>query len=125
MTLIKCNDCGKKISNRANICPSCGCPVRVEKEESKVIIYGLSQVGILGGKLKIYIDGEYVGKVKKGQCLEIPINKDCTITSKCGINLSRGKIDIKAGKTTKVKYEYDKLSGALIPCIVDEVTNTY
>ena len=57
MTLIKCNDCGKKISNRANICPSCGCPVRVEKEESKVIIYGLSQVGILGGKLKIYIDG--------------------------------------------------------------------
>ena len=57
--------------------------------------------------------------------MEIPINKDCTITSKCGINLSRGKIDIKAGKTTKVKYEYDKLSGALIPCIVDEVTNTY
>ena len=125
MSLIKCSECGKEVSSKAKSCPNCGCPIYEEKEESKVIIYGLSQMGILGGKLKIYVDGEYVGEVKKGQNLEIPIDKDCIITAKCGINPSKGKIGVKAGKTTKIKYEYNKLSGSFIPCIVDEVTNTY
>ena len=125
MALIKCEECGKEVSDKAKTCPNCGCPISEEKEESKVIIYGLSQMGILGGNLKIYVDGEYVGDVKKGQMLEIPIEKDCTITAKCGINPSKGKIDVKAGRTTKIKYEYNKLSGSFIPCIVDNVTNTY
>ena len=123
MTLIKCSECGKEVSDKAKACPNCGFPIR--EEESKVIIYGLSQMGILGGKLKIYMDDEYVGEVRKGQNLEIPIEKDCTITAKCGINPSKGKIAVKAGKTTKIKYEYNNLSGSFIPCIVDEVTNTY
>ena len=124
MALIKCNECGKEVSDKASTCPNCGCPIFEKKEESKVIIYGLSQMGLLGGKLKIYVDGEYVGDVKKGQNLEFPIEKDCTITAKCGINPSRGKIEVKAGKTTKIKYEYNRISGCFIPCIVDEVTNT-
>lgn len=27
MALIKCPECGKEISDRANACPSCGCPL--------------------------------------------------------------------------------------------------
>lgn len=27
MALIKCTECGKEISDRASICPNCGCPV--------------------------------------------------------------------------------------------------
>ena len=123
MALIKCSECGKEVSDKAKACPNCGNPIR--EEESKVIIYGLSQMGLLGGKIKIYIDGEFVGEIRKGQNLEIPIEKDCTITAKCGINPSKGKIDVKAGKTTKIKYEYNRISGSFIPCIVDEVTNTY
>lgn len=124
MALIKCDECGKEVSDKAKSCPNCGCPIFEEKEESKVIIFGLSQMGLLGGKLKIYADGEYMGEVKKGQNLEFQIEKDCTITAKCGINPSKGKIDVKAGKTTKIKYEYNRLSGCFIPCIVDSVTNT-
>lgn len=26
MPLVKCPDCGKMVSSRANLCPNCGCP---------------------------------------------------------------------------------------------------
>ena len=45
MALIKCSECGRKISDKATICPICGCPVEnnkscdsVENEESEIIV---------------------------------------------------------------------------------------
>ena len=35
MALIKCSECGKKISDEARTCPNCACPV--EKSESNII----------------------------------------------------------------------------------------
>ena len=32
MTLIKCPECGKEISDNANKCPNCGNPMYVKKE---------------------------------------------------------------------------------------------
>ena len=47
MALIKCVDCGKELSDRANACPNCGCPIEnslvtensstVEKNEEIVV----------------------------------------------------------------------------------------
>ena len=34
MSMIKCPECGKKISNKANSCPHCGCPIAVSKERT-------------------------------------------------------------------------------------------
>ena len=34
MALIKCPECGKEISDKAAICPNCGCPIRREPIES-------------------------------------------------------------------------------------------
>lgn len=34
MALIKCTECGKEISDKANICPNCGCPVGRQNVES-------------------------------------------------------------------------------------------
>lgn len=35
MALIKCSECGKEISDKANACPGCGCPVIVREENYK------------------------------------------------------------------------------------------
>ncbi len=35
MSLIKCRDCGKEISDQAGSCPNCGCPVQPFSPESK------------------------------------------------------------------------------------------
>lgn len=37
MAIIKCSECGKKISDKATKCPSCGAPV--DKKQMKVL-YG-------------------------------------------------------------------------------------
>ena len=31
MALIKCEECGKKVSDKATFCPHCGCPVIVKE----------------------------------------------------------------------------------------------
>ena len=80
-------------------------------------------MNLLGGKLRIYANDKYIGDEKKGQNLEFPIEEDCTITAKCGINPNKGKIEAKAGKTTRIKYEYNRLTGNFIPTIVDTVVN--
>ena len=35
MAMIKCSECGKKISDKATVCPNCGCPIGVIKEANK------------------------------------------------------------------------------------------
>lgn len=39
MALIKCEDCGKEFSDKANACPNCGCPYEKEIKKSKMKKY--------------------------------------------------------------------------------------
>ncbi len=34
MAMIKCAECGKEFSDRANACPNCGCPIEYQAEKS-------------------------------------------------------------------------------------------
>ena len=36
MALIKCAECGKQISDKANTCPNCGCPLKKEKRKETI-----------------------------------------------------------------------------------------
>lgn len=35
MALIKCNECGKEISDKASACPNCACPIETKQENIK------------------------------------------------------------------------------------------
>ena len=35
MAIIKCSECGKEISDKASMCPNCGCPVSAMESETK------------------------------------------------------------------------------------------
>ena len=65
MALIKCPECGKEISDKANACPNCGAPV--EKKKVKVHIFRakklMSYTAISG---RVYIDGNPVGSADNG-----------------------------------------------------------
>lgn len=37
MALIKCPECGKEISDKASICPNCGCPINTENAGPKLV----------------------------------------------------------------------------------------
>lgn len=121
--LIKCEECGAEVSDKASACVHCGCPITAVSQEGKVIVYGLSQMNLIGGALKIFANGKFIGKVKKHDVFEYPIMEDTEISVKCGVNPSKGAITAKAGRVTKIKYDFNRLTGCLVPQIVDEVVN--
>ncbi|MEE0044006.1 hypothetical protein, partial [Ellagibacter isourolithinifaciens] len=51
-----------------------------------MIVYGLSQMNLIGGSLKIYANGVHAGTAKKHGVLEFSIRENSIITAKCGIN---------------------------------------
>ena len=52
MALIKCPECGKKISNNATSCPNCGCPI-IDRQEQSEHVTASKHEG--GGCLKPFI----------------------------------------------------------------------
>ena len=75
MALIKCPECGKEFSDKANACPNCACPV--EREKRKVVIE--REKGFMG-KANVpvtYIDDMLIGNLKVGTKLEaeVPIGE--------------------------------------------------
>ena len=127
MALIKCPECGSMVSNQAKNCIHCGYPInennvsqlKTQNNEGTVIIYGLRQTFLIGGTMKIYLDGEYYDSVKKGASLEIKITKDTQITAKCGINVMKGKYLAKVGKLQKIQIVYDRLLGTFMMQEID------
>lgn len=78
MALIKCEECGKEISDKAKVCVNCGCPIEINLTTRKVIIEQ-KKMGFIGSGVEIYvyIDNKMVGKTKSGMRLELdlPIGK--------------------------------------------------
>ena len=116
MALIKCSECGKEISDKAESCPHCGNPIS-KKEESKVMVYGYTESYMLNPKVKVFINGVEVGTVAKGALFEYDVTEDCEITFKC--NLRKASLDVKAGRTTKIKLSWNRLTGQIVPQIID------
>lgn len=95
MAIIKCPECGNAVSDKAANCIHCGYPLNPVQpqtvryvaplERSVAIVYGIQQTGLIGGTVKLYIDGDYVASVGKGDSVEIPVNRDCTLTAKSKI----------------------------------------
>lgn len=85
--------------------------------ESKVIIKGITQDGLMGGTLKISANGSEVAELKKNTIIEIPITNDIVITAKCGFNKCKEPVFAKAGVVTEIEYIYDKNTGQIIPIV--------
>lgn len=102
--LIKCPECGADVSDRACACIKCGCPLGSAADESSgtVIVYGLSQMNLIGGSLKIYVNGVHVGTVKKHGVLEFPIGEDSVITANAALILAKGLLRPKLGERPKL-----------------------
>ena len=55
MALIKCPECGKDVSDRAESCPNCGCPVESPSGTVKIMLPVLGQQSQLSSKQKVSI----------------------------------------------------------------------
>lgn len=70
MALIKCSECGKEISDKANACMNCGCPIEKVKKKVRII-----KTGGLALRCSVFIDNQPVGQIGVGgnKCIELEV----------------------------------------------------
>lgn len=117
MALISCPECGKDVSDKAPTCPNCGVPIL---RESKVVVYGYTQQFAINPKVRVYWTGRPVGSVKKGDSISFDIDADGEVSFKSSIRSA--SVRVEAGRVTNIKLSWDRITGKLIPQIVDVVT---
>lgn len=90
MTLVKCNECGKEISDKAKKCLNCGCKRKRKKSPLKIILLIMSSIILIGGIIGFIIFSKY----KENAYIEkyeemIDIIGDTTSDAEDMINLTR------------------------------------
>lgn len=85
MTLIKCNECGKKVSDKAKSCPNCGNPINIDKS---VKIKLPSQIGNMQRPIGYYVildkNNKVIAKKRTGEIVEFNIDKPTILKIKVG-----------------------------------------
>lgn len=95
MSLIKCIECGKEISEYADKCPNCGCPVEISKHDRYTVTL------TNGGKSKIKV----ISKLRELLKLDLAQAKD--IVDNCKII----KSNISLQEAEFIKKEIKALGG--------------
>ena len=89
MALIQCPECGAEISDQAQACIKCGHLLQLSAKKNTngtLVVYGYTGWFLVKPKLKIYLNGEYIGDVSyKAKTKEIPITGPTTVEIKCSI----------------------------------------
>lgn len=115
MSLIQCPECGQNVSEKAEKCIHCGCPLNstAKNPNGTLVVYGFTGWFLVKPKVKIYLDGEYIGDVSyKGKTKEIPITKPTTAEFKRpGLSTS---VQVMPGKHSEVHLEFDKVWGRIL-----------
>lgn len=114
MALIECPECHKQISEKAEACPNCGCPINKQHEESNQSQEYLCCPKCHSRELHAEQQGFSGGKALTGAVLfgNIGIlagtigSKDVRMTClKCGFQFKAGEAIIAKGDTEKNKLE--------------------
>lgn len=132
MGTIICSNCGASITNSA-ICEYCGSSLRAstsyreenileqhKPENGKLYIQGYQGVYLIAPSVKIYIDGQLVGSIKKGGLMELDIHHDCLIEFKCHIRSN--EYTAKRNKIETLQLAFDDFSGALELYMINSTT---
>ena len=109
MALIKCIECGKEISNKANTCPYCGCPisemstvgiVKIKLPRTEQISGGW--VGLFSSKdASVSSNGKILWRGKHGETATFTVNNVTSIT----VNLGTWANPVNGFVSPRKKYE--------------------
>ena len=118
MSLIKCPECEKEISNSINQCIHCGYILKKESKEDtkvdnkgKVIIHGYKETFAVNPAVKIYDNDKYIGEVGKGQTISLPITKDTTLKFKSSIRST--EVSVYSNRLTEIQLSFNRGTGVL------------
>ena len=86
----------------------------------KLTVIGFDQFFLIGSTVNILLDGVRVASVASNKSVDIPITKNCVMSYKCGIALSKGTLQIEDGMHTIVKLNYNQLTGKIKMNVVEK-----
>lgn len=118
MALIPCPECGNEVSARAPTCPRCGAPIF---RESKLIVASPVQTFLVNPKIRVYWRGREVAALGKGESVTIPIDADGEVRFEASVRSAR--LAVRAGEVTRVQLMWDRVSGKLLPQVVESFTS--
>ena len=124
MALIKCPECGREVSDRAQACPQCGCPiaavpVSTPQLQSRAVSVSFPDTPtLMKMKCKVWDStGNVIAECREGGVATFSCNE--TMTIKVGVPMkyfNKPEITVSPGDRLRV---YDKLGKAL--CGVSKV----
>lgn len=87
-----------------------------------MVVYGYTQQFAVNPKVQVFWNGTLVGSVKKGEFISIDVEADGEVSFKSSFR--RASLRIQAGRVTNIKISWDRITGKMVPQIVDVVTPT-
>lgn len=86
---------------------------------STVVVYGYTQQFLIGPEVQVFWNGSPVGTVKKGDFISFDISENGEVSFKASIR--KASLRVQAGRVTNIKISWDRVSGKLVPQIVETV----
>ncbi len=110
MSLIRCPECKKEISDKATACPNCGMPLRLEDRGTyDVIITREKQWYLINPKMKVIVDSVHEYNLENGKSITVPLTTGTHIIlfslsirkTQTSINVTENmSINVKCNRTT-------------------------
>lgn len=106
MSLIKCPECGKEISDKAATCPNCGMPLRREDRGTyDVIITREKQWFLVNPKIRITVDAVDEYSLANNDSITIPLTTGShTIIFSSGMRKTQADIEVTESMNIGVKF---------------------
>ena len=84
MALIRCSECSKDVSDKAEACPHCGNPIVAA--QTLVVVEGYPKLFIGASHVDVYWNGEHIGQVARGEArpFEFPGGGEIAVATTLG-----------------------------------------
>ena len=118
MAMIKCPECGRDVSDKAEKCIHCGYPLggaagAPQTAGGTLVVYGYTGFFLVKPKLKLYLNGAYIGEVShQAKTKEIPLTGPSAVEIKCGIRST--SVRLFPDKHNEVYTQFDRTTGSII-----------
>lgn len=107
MALIKCPECGKEVSEKAEVCIGCGCPISEQEELNKIVLVKVSENRVKTLELIIeigdldFLQAKYLMKTLPSVICDGLVNRDADIISNKFLSLGN-VVRIEASHTKNI-----------------------
>ena len=117
MALIKCPECGKEISDKADKCINCGYPLNLLEQNKRIAIKAEKRTVFATPTLTIYLydeNGNYIAEILEGHTIYIDVMKSTVLYASFAkpsahnfkIRSTSNPVEVYPNRTTNLKIGF-------------------